>query len=181
MDKALSNLFDCILGGHKAGVEIAVREALDTKYQADRVLFEAMIPAMDEAGKLYEKGEYFIPEMLVAAKAMRAGLEVLKSYLVEEGVQPMGKVAIGTVKGDLRDIGKNLVAIMLEGGGGPGFGSGGGCPGGEIHRGHTIWSGYRGNVRIAHHHHAQLQINIEKFEQANLRDKVMIIIGGAPV
>jgi 5-methyltetrahydrofolate--homocysteine methyltransferase len=181
MDYAVSDLFDCILGGNKEGVEIAIREALDTNKPADRILFEAMIPAMDEVGKLYEKGEYFVPEMLVAARAMRAGLEVLRPYLVEEGVQPMGKVAIGTVKGDLHDIGKNLVAIMLEGGGFQILDLGVDVPVEKYIE--AIQSGVDivAMSALLTTTMPQMQITIEQLKQANLRDKVLIMIGGAPV
>lgn len=76
-----------------------------------------MIPAMDEVGRRFECNEYFVPELLISARAMKAALNVLRPLLVESGRQPLAKVAIGTVKGDLHDIGKNLVASMLEGGG----------------------------------------------------------------
>jgi 5-methyltetrahydrofolate--homocysteine methyltransferase len=181
MDQALRNLFDCILGGDKARVEIAVQEALSSKYPADRLLFEAMIPAMDEVGRLYEKGEYYVPEMLVAAQAMRAGLEVLKPYLVEEGVQPMGKVAIGTVKGDLHDIGKNLVAIMLEGGGFQVLDLGVDVSAEKYIEAIDSGVDIVAMSALLTTTMPQLQINIEKLKQANLRDKVKIMIGGAPV
>src|SRR5512146_2649708 len=76
-----------------------------------------MVPAMDEVGRLFEANEYFVPELLIAARAMKGALELLRPRLVETGAKPAGKVVIGTVKGDLHDIGKNLVASMLEGGG----------------------------------------------------------------
>jgi methylmalonyl-CoA mutase cobalamin-binding domain/chain len=76
-----------------------------------------MVPAMDEVGRRYEQEEYFVPELLLAARAMKGSLELLRPLLAERGAQPTGRVAIGTVKGDLHDIGKNLVASLLEGGG----------------------------------------------------------------
>ena len=78
---------------------------------------DAMIPAMDEVGALFQKGEFFVPEMLVAARAMQKGLEMIKPLLVKAGIKPIGKVVMGTVKGDLHDIGKNLVVMALEGAG----------------------------------------------------------------
>ena len=76
-----------------------------------------MIPAMDEVGRRFECNEYFVPELLIAARAMKTALELITPHLVASGAEPMGRVVIGTVKGDLHDIGKNLVASMLEGGG----------------------------------------------------------------
>jgi 5-methyltetrahydrofolate--homocysteine methyltransferase len=84
MDEALNKIYDHILSGDKSNVKSAVREVLDAKVSADKILYNAMIPAMDEVGKLYERGEYFVPEMLVAAQAMRAGLAILKPHLAEK-------------------------------------------------------------------------------------------------
>ena len=83
----------------------------------EAIMSEALIPAMDIVGDLFQEGEYFIPEMLVAARAMQQGVEVLKPLMVGSGIEPAGKVVIGTVKGDLHDIGKNLVVMALEGAG----------------------------------------------------------------
>jgi len=81
------------------------------------ILKEALISAMDEVGKRFEAGDFFVPEMLIAARAMKTGIALLRPLLAETGVEPVGKVIIGTVKGDLHDIGKNLVGLMLEGAG----------------------------------------------------------------
>ncbi|MCC6801751.1 MAG: corrinoid protein [Anaerolineae bacterium] len=93
------------------------RQALDEGVDAGAILNDGMISAMSEVGRLFEEGEYFVPEMLIAARAMDKGMQILKPHLVAQGVASAGKVAIGTVKGDLHDIGKKLVAMMLEGGG----------------------------------------------------------------
>jgi 5-methyltetrahydrofolate--homocysteine methyltransferase len=90
---------------------------LEAKDAPAEILSQGMIAAMKEVGRLFEEGEYYVPEMLIAARAMQAGLALLKPHLVDSGIQPTGKVAVGTVKGDLHDIGKNLVAMMLEGAG----------------------------------------------------------------
>ena len=100
-----------------AGVAEGVQAALDAGIPPGTILNDGLISAMAEVGRLFEEGEYFVPEMLIAARAMKAGLEILQPHLVDAGVEPLGKVAIGTVKGDLHDIGKNLVAMMLEGAG----------------------------------------------------------------
>jgi 5-methyltetrahydrofolate--homocysteine methyltransferase len=86
-------------------------------FHAEDIMNSGLIPAMDEVGDLFQKGKYFVPEMLVAARAMQQGLEVLKPLMVANGVEPIGRAVIGTVKGDLHDIGKNLVIMSLEGAG----------------------------------------------------------------
>ncbi|MGC9521422.1 MAG: corrinoid protein [Anaerolineae bacterium] len=106
-----------IMDGDMHLVEEKVQDALDEGMPAPEILNEGLIKAMGEVGRLFEEGEYFVPEMLIAARAMKAGLAILKPKLIDADVQPVGKVAAGTVKGDLHDIGKNLVCMMLEGAG----------------------------------------------------------------
>ena len=88
---------------------------LEEGTEAEAIMKQALIPAMDEVGDLFQNGEYFLPEMLVAARAMQQGLEVLRPRLVEAGIDPLGKAVMGTVQGDLHDIGKNMVIMALEG------------------------------------------------------------------
>lgn len=92
---------------------LAIGEGLD----AETILNEGLIAAMKEVGRLFEEGEYFVPEMLVSARAMQSGMAILRPVLIAQDIRPAGKVVIGTVKGDLHDIGKNLVSMMLEGAG----------------------------------------------------------------
>ncbi|MAT41158.1 MAG: cobalamin-binding protein [Anaerolineaceae bacterium] len=115
MGPELEKIYEGILDGNTKQVLENVEAALAANIQPAVILNEGMIAAMGEVGQLFEDGEYFVPEMLIAARAMQKGLEVLKPYLSEDDVQSPGKVVIGTVKGDLHDIGKNLVAMMLEG------------------------------------------------------------------
>jgi len=115
MEEKLETVYTAILDGDMEGVVGSVQASLDSGISPGEILNKALIPAMDQVGQLSEKGEYFVPEMLVAARAMKAGLEILKPLLVVSGIEPIGKVVVGTVKGDLHDIGKNLVAMMLEG------------------------------------------------------------------
>ena len=103
-------------GDREAAVRL-VKEALAEKVPAEKVLNEGLIAAMSSVGQKFTKNEFFIPEMLIAARAMTAALQILEPVLVRSGVQPRGKVVIGTVRQDLHDIGKNLVAMMLKGGG----------------------------------------------------------------
>ena len=113
----MAELHDAILKGNaKAAVE-ATRRALEGGADALDLVNREMVPAMDEVGRRYECEEYFVPELLLAARAMKGSLQLLRPLLAASGAQPAGRVAIGTVKGDLHDIGKNLVAAMLEGAG----------------------------------------------------------------
>lgn len=117
MEEVLDKINQGVLDGEREDVVAAVQGAIDSKISAERILKEGMMPAMAEAGRLFEEGEYFVPELLVAARAMQGGMELLKPFLVAEDVEPIGKAVLGTVKGDMHDIGKNLVAMMLEGAG----------------------------------------------------------------
>lgn len=113
----LETIYQGIVDGDAKLVEAQVTVALDEGLTPDKILHEGLVPAMAEVGRLFEEGEYYVPEMLIAARAMKAGLAILKPYLIQSNVQSAGKVAIATVKGDLHDIGKNLVSLMLEGAG----------------------------------------------------------------
>lgn len=113
----LQRLYTAIVEGDAPGAKDAVRSALAEGIGPQALLEGTMIPAMDEVGRLFESSEYFVPELLIAARAMKAGLELIRPLLAEAGTAPVGRVVIGTVRGDLHDIGKNLVAAMLEGGG----------------------------------------------------------------
>src|SRR3972149_6381208 len=117
MEQIIKEIYDGILEGQHKAVEAKVKAALEGGVNPKTLLDEGMIAAMAEVGRLFEIGEYYVPEMLIAARAMQHGLAVLKPHLKEANVQSAGKVPIGTVKGDLHDIGKNLVAMMLEGAG----------------------------------------------------------------
>lgn len=113
----LEELRAAVVDGQKTTAVAKVTEALAAGLAPEKILQEGLIAAMGETGALYQAGEIFVPEMLVAARAMSAALAVLKPHLVAEGVPSRGKVVIGTVQGDLHDIGKNLVAMFLEGNG----------------------------------------------------------------
>jgi 5-methyltetrahydrofolate--homocysteine methyltransferase len=115
MDGIMQEIFAGILNGQNNLVPQKVEQALKSGIDPVVILNEGMIAAMNEVGRLFEEGEYFVPEMLIAARAMQAGLAVLKPQLMIADVESAGKVVIGTVKGDLHDIGKNLVTMMLEG------------------------------------------------------------------
>jgi len=113
----LKSIYQNVLDGQVDEVLSGVKAALAAGVAPNSILNEALIAAMSEVGRLFEEGEYFVPDMLISARAMQAGLEILKPKLVAAGVEPIGKVVLGTVKGDLHDIGKNLVGMMLGGAG----------------------------------------------------------------
>ncbi len=115
MQPVLQAIFDSILNGQQKVAVEKVNQALAEGLEPVEILNKGMVDAMAEVGRLFEEGEYFVPEMLIAARAMQSGLAVLKPQLVQANFKPIAKVAAGTVKGDLHDIGKNLVCMMLEG------------------------------------------------------------------
>ena len=113
----IETIYTAVLEGDAAGAKAGVTAALAVGLNPETILKEGLIAAMGEVGRLFEENEYFVPEMLVAARAMQGGLTLLKPHLAAGGAISTGKAVIGTVKGDLHDIGKNLVAMMLEGAG----------------------------------------------------------------
>ncbi|MGB9640728.1 MAG: corrinoid protein [Anaerolineales bacterium] len=177
----LDTIYQHVIDGEAEEVESQVQKALDEGHSASDILNKALIAAMDEVGRRYEQGDFFVPEMLIAARAMQAGLHILKPHLVQGGVKAAGKIAIGTVKGDLHDIGKNLVAMMLEG---AGF---------EVHDLGTDVDPQKfvqmakegaqviGLSALLTTTMNNMAVTIQALQQAGLRDKVKVIIGGAPV
>ena len=177
----LKQLFQHVVDGEAAEVQEGVQTALAEGINANMILKDALIAAMDEVGRRFEAGEFYVPEMLIAARAMQGGLRLLKPHLVSAENKSAGKVAIGTVKGDLHDIGKNLVAMMLEG---AGF---------EVHdlgvdvspeafvkaaREGTQIIGLSALLTTTM---PTMVLIIEALKTAGLRDKVKVMIGGAPV
>jgi len=112
-----TELFDHTLNGHAPEVKALTEEGLKLGMDPMDILFKALIPSLEEVGRRFEKGDFFVPEMLIAARAMQGALVILRPLIAETGAKPIGKYVIGTVKGDIHDIGKNLVIIMLEGAG----------------------------------------------------------------
>ena len=117
MEEVLKEIYDGVVAGNAPATTAALQKAVDAKVKPETILQQGLIVAMAEVGARFERNEYFVPEMLIAARAMQRGMNILKPLLTDAGVEPLGKVAIGTVKGDLHDIGKNLVSMMLEGAG----------------------------------------------------------------
>jgi 5-methyltetrahydrofolate--homocysteine methyltransferase len=117
MEPIIQQVYSCVLTGNHKEVVQKIKKAIQLGLSPVSIMNDGMISAMTEVGLRFEKGEYFVPEMLVAARAMQVGMNVLKPYLSVVDVYPAGKLVIGTVKGDFHDIGKNLVKMMLEGSG----------------------------------------------------------------
>ena len=115
MERLLQQIQESVLNFDRIGIEGNIKVALEAGIPPEHILTGGLIAAMNEVGRRFEAGEFFIPEMLVAAMTMQKGLDVLQPRLVDSGVKSAGKVVIGTVKGDLHDVGKNLVAMMLKG------------------------------------------------------------------
>src|SRR5512136_1873341 len=113
----LKELYDAVVSGNAKATQAITQQALADGVDPLKLVNEYMVPAMDEVGRRFQENEYFVPELLISARAMKASLELIRPLLAARGEEPVGRVAIGTVKGDLHDIGKNLVASMLEGGG----------------------------------------------------------------
>lgn len=175
-------IFEGILKGQMEDVEEAANAALAEGIKAGELLNEAMIPAMAEVGRLFEANEYYVPEMLISARAMKAGLAILRPALVEEDVEPKGKVVLGTVKGDLHDIGKNLVSIMIEGAGFEIIDLGVDVsPEDFVQTAQENEADAIGLSALLTTTMPSMQDTIEALEEAGMRDNVKIIIGGAPV
>ena len=175
-------LYQAILDGDAKLARSLAEEAVSKGADSQSLVDEQMIPAMDEVGRLFECQEFFVPEMLIAARAMRAALEVVQSRLTQAETESKGKVVIGTVKGDLHDIGKNLVAAMLQGGGYQVFDLGTDVPAERF-------------VKAIEEHHPvavamsalltttmpEMKNVIEALVNAGIRQRVKVLVGGAPV
>jgi 5-methyltetrahydrofolate--homocysteine methyltransferase len=178
----LTQLYDFTLVGNAPEVLQLTNAGLEMGISPETLLFDALIPSLEEVGARFERGDFFVPEMLIAGKAMAGALERLRPLLAETGVQTVGKFVMGTVKGDVHDIGKNLCNIMLEG---AGF--------------HVIDLGVQVSpekfVEAVVEHEPDIvgfsafltttmpmfKANVNALEKAGLRDKVIVMVGGAPV
>jgi len=175
-------IFEGILKGNMKAVQEATTAALAEGVSAGQLLNEAMIPAMAEVGRLFEANEYYVPEMLIAARAMKAGLAILRPQLVKEDVKPLGKVVLGTVKGDLHDIGKNLVAIMVEGAGFEVIDMGVDvAPADFVKAVRDNNAQVLGLSALLTTTMPSMKNTIEALQEAGVRGDVKVMIGGAPV
>jgi 5-methyltetrahydrofolate--homocysteine methyltransferase len=182
MDQQIQGIYDAVVEGQHKAVVQKVQEALDAGTPADVILTQGLVTAMSEVGRLFEEGEFFVPEMLIAARAMQAGLGLLKPHLVEANVQSTGKVVLGTVKGDLHDIGKNLVAMMLEGAAFEIVDLGSDVsPEKFVETVETSGAQILAMSALLTTTMPNMKNTIDALELAGLRDKVKVIIGGAPI
>ncbi len=181
-EELLRELYDKTLVGNGPDVLALTRAGLDMGLGPEKLLYEALIPSLEEVGARFERGDFFVPEMLIAGKAMAGALAILRPLLAETGAQTIGKIVMGTVKGDVHDIGKNLVNIMFEG---AGF--------------HVIDLGVQVSPEkfadaIREHQPdivgfsafltttmPMFKANINTLQKQGLRDQVIVMVGGAPV
>lgn len=178
----LRELYDAILNGdHKTSAAVT-RAAIDAGIEPMELVSGYMVPAMDEVGKRFECEDYFIPELLLSARAMKAALELLRPLLAASGAKSAGRVVIGTVKGDLHDIGKNIVGAMLEGGGFEVIDLGA-----DVAPQKFIAAIKERNPQLICLSALltvtmpSMKTTIEAFKEAGVRDGVKVIVGGAPV
>jgi methylmalonyl-CoA mutase cobalamin-binding domain/chain len=181
-DDLLRQLYDFTLVGNAPEVLRLTRQGLELGLGPETLLYEALIPSLEEVGARFERGDFFVPEMLIAGKAMAGALEILRPLLAETGAQTIGKIVMGTVKGDVHDIGKNLVNIMFEG---AGF---------EVIDLGVQVAPEKFLAAIQEHQPdivgfsafltttmPMFKANINALEKAGMRDQVIVMVGGAPV
>jgi methylmalonyl-CoA mutase cobalamin-binding domain/chain len=181
-DEILQGLYDHTLVGHAPEVKDLVNEGLADGMDPEKMLYDALIPSLEEVGARFERGDFFVPEMLIAARAMQGALDILRPLLAETGAQTVGTYVMGTVKGDVHDIGKNLVNIMLEG---AGF---------TVHDLGVNVAPEKFIEAIQEHQPdivgfsafltttmPMFKANINALEKAGIRNDVIVMVGGAPV
>jgi 5-methyltetrahydrofolate--homocysteine methyltransferase len=178
----LNTIYNAVLNGDAKSTQAGVLDALDAGIAADTILKQGLIAAMAEVGRLFEIQEYFVPEMLISARAMQSGLAYLKPKLVESGANPAGRIIIGTVKGDLHDIGKNLVAMMMEGAGFEVIDLGTDVsPEKFVEAIQEYQPALVGMSALLTTTMPSMATTIKTIESAGLRNRVKIIVGGAPL
>jgi 5-methyltetrahydrofolate--homocysteine methyltransferase len=177
-----AELYDAILTGNAKKAEEVTKTALAADVNPSDLLGKYMIPAMDEVGKRFECNEYFVPELLIAARAMKTALQLLTPKLAAAGAKAAGRVVIGTVQGDLHDIGKNLVASMLEGGGFQVVDLGVDVPPQKFVDAAKEQDGsILAMSALLTTTMTQMKAVIKALEEAGIRKKTRVIIGGAPI
>jgi methylmalonyl-CoA mutase cobalamin-binding domain/chain len=181
-DDILKGLYEETLVGNAPAVKELTEKGLEEGMAPESMLYDALIPSLEEVGARFERGDYFVPEMLIAARAMQGALDILRPLLVETGVQQVGTFVMGTVKGDVHDIGKNLVNIMLEGAGftvidlGVNVAPEKFVEQVEEHKPEIV--GFSAFLTTTM---PMFKANINALQKAGLRDKVIVMVGGAPV
>ena len=178
----LQPLFDAVVDGNAARARAVAERALGDGVEPLALVTQFMAPAMDEVGRRFERGDYFVPELLLSARAMKSAMELIRPLLAARGGEPIGRVVIGTVKGDLHDIGKNLVAAMFEGGGFEVIDLGV-----NVTPERFMSAAREKNANIVAMSAlltttmTSMKTTIEAFTTAGMRNRVKILVGGAPL
>jgi 5-methyltetrahydrofolate--homocysteine methyltransferase len=181
MEGLHEKLYQAILEGQRDIAKEKVEQGLAEGMAPGEVL-DVMVSAMGEVGRLFEEGEYFVPEMLIAARAMKTGMEILKPRLVDADIQPVGTIIAGTVKGDLHDIGKNLVCMMLEGAGFQVVDLGSDVsPQAFVDAVKAHQPDFLAMSALLTTTMLNMQPTIDALKEAGVRDQVKVLIGGAPI
>jgi len=178
----LKQLYEAVVNGDAKASHALTQQALAEGTDPLTLVNEYMVPAMDEVGRRFEANEYFVPELLISARAMKAALDLIRPLLTARGDKPAGRVAIGTVKGDLHDIGKNLVASLLEGGGFEVIDLGVNVsPEKFIATVREKDANIIAMSALLTTTMPAMRTTIDALKQAGVRDKVKVLIGGAPI
>jgi 5-methyltetrahydrofolate--homocysteine methyltransferase len=182
MSDVLSSISTAVIEGNADGSAKFTREALDGGMEASEILDKGLMPGMDHVGVEFKAGNMFVPEVLRSARAMQAGMDLIKPLLAESGASMTGKVLLGTVKGDLHDIGKNLVGMMCEGAGFEVKDLGKNVePEAFVNEVKEYKPDVLGMSALLTTTMRAMEHTIKALEEAGLRDQVKIMIGGAPV
>ena len=181
-EEILQGLYDNTLVGNAPEVRDLVNAGLADDLEPEKMLYEALIPSLEEVGARFERGDFFVPEMLIAARAMQGALDILRPLLTETGVAQIGTFVMGTVKGDVHDIGKNLVNIMLEGAGFTVYDLGVNvAPETFVEKVQEHEPDIVGFSAFLTTTMPMFKANINALQKAGIRDDVIVMVGGAPV
>src|SRR4051794_37507142 len=181
-DEILQGLFDNTLVGNAPAVRELTEQGLAQDMEPETLLYDALIPSLEEVGARFERGDFFVPEMLIAAKAMQGALDILRPLLAETGAKPVGTFVMGTVKGDVHDIGKNLVNIMLEGAGFTVHDLGVNvAPEKFVDAINEFKPDVVGFSAFLTTTMPMFKANINALQKAGMRDDIIVMVGGAPV
>jgi 5-methyltetrahydrofolate--homocysteine methyltransferase len=181
MNPKLESVYQAILTGARDQAAEATQSVVDDGLDATVILNDGLIAAMAEVGRLFENNEYFVPEMLISARAMQAALGIIRPLLVDADVKPVGKMVVGTVQGDLHDIGKNLVAMMVEGAGFEIIDLGTDVePDAFVEAVRDSKAELVGLSALLTTTLPMMEKTIQALTEAGLRDEVKVMIGGAP-
>jgi 5-methyltetrahydrofolate--homocysteine methyltransferase len=178
----LQMLHDAVLTGDAKKAKMVTEQALAEGVEPLKLVQDYMMPAMAEVGRRFETNEYFVPELLISARAMKGALELIRPLLAASGTEPVGRVALGTVQGDLHDIGKNLVGAMLEGGGYEVIDLGVNVSPEQFV---AAVKEKRANIvamsALLTTTMPSMKTTIDALKQAGVRDRVKVLVGGAPI